>query len=94
VEVEIEMILNIRAAWEEHERECFQPPKAVLLHPGNFELISWHEVLGLPVLPDPRCEPKRFRLLCGAGWGGFCAQGVVWWDDAGVPHIEDDQRAA
>lgn len=94
VELEIEILLNIRVAWDEHIRECPQPPKAVLLNPGNFELIGWHEVLGVPVLPDPRVKPKFFRLLCGAGCGGICAQGIVWWDDAGVPHIEEEQRAA
>lgn len=89
------MLDNVRAAYDEHAEECDQAPKAVLFHPGNHELIGWDEMLGLPVLPDERVEPKRFRLLCGTGIGGYCMQGEVFWDDDGKPYVlEPDSEAA
>jgi hypothetical protein len=57
------------------------------MHPGNHALVGWDEVLGLPVLPDPRVEPKRFRLLCGVGFGGHCADGLVFWDEDGQSYV-------
>ena len=81
------MLNRIRAAWEQHAAECPQAPKAILMHPGNYELIGWDEVLGLPVLPDERLDPKRFRIVCGTGRGGYCERGDVWWDEDGRPFI-------
>jgi hypothetical protein len=69
--------------WEEGPAS----PKAILLNQGNYELIGWDEVLGLPVLPDGRLDPMRFRLLCGVGRGGYCAEGDVWWDTEGKPYV-------
>lgn len=87
VDLEIEMLENIRAAWDSHAEECDQPPKAILLNPGNYELVGWHEVLGLPVLPDESVAPKRFKLVCGTGHGGYCAEGVVYWDEDGGAYV-------
>jgi hypothetical protein len=87
MELEIEMLEYIRDAYEAHAAECEQVPKAILFHPGNHGLIGWDEVLGLPVLPDERVTPKRFRLLCGSGQGGYCAEGEVFWDDQGKPYV-------
>lgn len=87
MDLQIEILTHIKAAWEEHASECDQAPKAVLMHPGNFQLIGWDEVLGLPVLPDERVEPKRFRLVCGSGTGGCCAEGVVYWDESGAAYV-------
>jgi hypothetical protein len=89
VHVEIGILEGIYVAWEDHARECEQVPKAILLNQGNYELIGWNEVLGLPVLPDERLDPMRFRLLCGTGRGGHCAEGDVVWDDDGNPYVVD-----
>jgi hypothetical protein len=89
VELEIEMIENIRAACDGHAAECERPPKAILFHPGNHTLVGWDEIFGLPVLPDERVEPKRFRLVCGSGKGGYCAQGDVYWDEDGCAYVAD-----
>lgn len=83
------MLENIRAAFDAHAAECDRDPKAILLHPGNHELVGWDEVFGLPVLPDESVEPKRLLLVCGAGRGGYCAQGDVYWDDDGRPYVAD-----
>jgi hypothetical protein len=40
VELEIDMVENIRAAHDAHAGECTQPPKAILFHPGNHCLIG------------------------------------------------------
>lgn len=85
------MLENIRAAYEAHAAECEQTPKAILLNPGNHCLVGWDEVLGLPVLPDERLEPKRFRLLCGSGKGGYCMQGEIFWDDDGRPYVLEQE---
>lgn len=87
VGLETEILEHIQAAWEAHAAECDQPPKAILLNQGNYELIGWDEVLGLPVLPDGRLDPMRFRLLCGVGHGGYSAEGDVWWDTEGKPYV-------
>lgn len=87
MELEIEILDHIRAACEQHAAECDRPPKAILLNPGNYQLVGWHEVFGLPVLPDPRVAPKRFKLVCGAGHGGYCSEGVVYWDEVGGAYI-------
>jgi hypothetical protein len=87
VELEIEILDHIRAACAAHADECDQPPKAILLNPGNYQLVGWHEVFGLPVLPDDRVAPKRFKLVCGTGHGGYCAEGVVYWDAVGAAYV-------
>jgi hypothetical protein len=85
--LEVEMLENIRAACAGHAEECDQPPKAILMHPGNFELVGWNEVLGLPIVPDEGVEPKHFQLLCGTGRGGYCAEGAIAWDEDGNPFV-------
>ncbi len=81
------MLLSIRAVLEEHAATCESRAKAILMNPGNFDLIGWVEVLGLPVLPDARVEPMRARVLCGVGAGGHCDQGPVYWDEDGNPWV-------
>lgn len=94
MELAVEILTNMRAAWEAHAAECDQPPKAILLNPGNYELVGWHEVLGLPVLPDADVAPMRFKLVCGSGRGGYCVEGDVWWDELGRPHVVAARHAA
>ena len=90
VDLQIEMLLNIRQALTEHDEKCESPAKAILMNPGNFDLIGWVEVLGLPVLPDDRVEPKKARILCGVGAGGRCEQGQVYWDEDGGAWVAVD----
>jgi hypothetical protein len=46
------------------------PAKAILLNPGNHALFGWDEIRGIPVLPDERVAPKRFRIDCdGSAFG-------------------------
>lgn len=78
--------MNVRAVLDAHAKECSRAPKAILLNPGNHELLGWDEVLGLPVLPDERAEPMRARLVCGAGRAGYCEAGELIWDEDGVAH--------
>jgi len=93
VELEEEMLANIRVALESHATECCQRPKAILFNPGNHALIGWDEVLGLPVLPDERVEPKQFRLVCGDhGWGGSHEGKTVWWTADGTAHHVDEEQ--
>lgn len=87
MELELEILANLNAEWDWHARDCEQPPKAFLLHPGNFELLGWDEALGIPVLPDERVAPKRCRLICGVGFGGVCPHGSVWWDEEGRSYV-------
>jgi hypothetical protein len=87
VELQIEMLLNTRAALDEHDKTCDSEAKAILLNPGNFDLIGWNEVFGLPVLPDDRVEPMRARVLCGIGTGGHCAEGKIFWDERGGAYV-------
>ena len=93
MQLAVEMLENLRAAFDAHADECEQEPKAVLLHPGNYDLVGWDEILGLPVLPDERVEPKKFLLVCGTGRGGYCAQGDVYWDEDGDAYIVEPEPA-
>lgn len=89
MQTEIDILEGIRAAYDQHERECERPPKAILMHSGNYDLVGWDEALGLPVLPDTELEPMRMKLVCGTGIGGYCAQGEVYWDEQGQPYIAE-----
>lgn len=82
------MLMNIRNELSEHDRACDSKAKAILMNPGNFDLIGWDEVLGLPVLPDDRVEPMRARILCGVGTGGICKEGKVFWDERGGAYVK------
>lgn len=87
LEFDMKMLVNIRATIEEHEATCSRPPKAILLNPANHELLGWDEFLGLPVLPSPKAEPERARLVCGTGRAGYCEQGEVVWDEEGNAYV-------
>lgn len=92
VDLEIELCERVRAEIAEYSSANPRPPRAIFLNPGNYELLGWEEMLGLPVLPDPRVEPDKAMLLCGEeGWGGeFEGQPVFWHE--GSPHhfVADD----
>lgn len=85
--LELEMVLSVKAEYERHAEQCCPFPRAVLLHPGNFELLGWVEFLGLPVLADDRVNPKRAKLICGSGVGGMHNGLPVYWDDKGQPWL-------
>lgn len=87
VKLETQMLMNVRAALESHASECPREPKAILLNPGNYELLGWDEVLGLPVLPDERAKPMHARLVCGTGRAGYCEEGRVEWDEDGEAYV-------
>jgi len=87
MDLELEMLERIQAGKKQHDRECDDPCHAILLNPGNWRLIGWDEVLGLPVLPDPRVEPKRFEVVCGISLGGWLGQRPVVWTRAGHPRV-------
>ena len=60
----------IRRGLDHHASTCPLAPRAILLNPGNFELFGWDELWGVPVLPDDRVAPKRFRIDCdGSAFG-------------------------
>ena len=87
VDLEIELIGRVREVLEAHDAVCKQTPKAILLNPANHELLGWDEFLGLPVLPDPRVDPLKARLVCGDhGWGGVFEGEKVYWQADGSSH--------
>ena len=68
--LEAEMLAFIRAGLDHHNGTCPMPAKAILLNPANHELFGWDELWGIPVLPDGRVAPKRFRIDCdGSAFG-------------------------
>jgi hypothetical protein len=68
--LEAEMLEFIRRGLDHHAQSCPLAPRAILLNPGNFELFGWDELWGVPVLPDDRVAPKRFRIDCdGSAFG-------------------------
>lgn len=68
--LEAEMLAFIRAGIDHHNQTCPMTPRAILLNPANHELFGWDELWGIPVLPDERVAPKRFRIDCdGSAFG-------------------------
>jgi hypothetical protein len=68
--LEAEMLAHVRRGLDHHAKTCPLAPRAILLNPGNFELFGWEELWGVPVLPDDRVAPKRFRIDCdGSAFG-------------------------
>jgi hypothetical protein len=68
--LEAEMLAFIRAGLDDHNKTCPMPAQAILLNPGNHELFGWDELWGIPVLPDDRVQPNRFRIQCdGSSFG-------------------------
>jgi hypothetical protein len=68
--LEAEMLAHVRRGLDHHANTCPLPPRAILLNPGNHELFGWDELWGIPVLPDDRVAPKRFRIDCdGSAFG-------------------------
>jgi hypothetical protein len=68
--LEAEMLAFIRRGLDHHASTCPLAPRAILLNPGNYELFGWEELWGVPVLPDDRVAPKRFRIDCdGSAFG-------------------------
>ena len=64
------MLAFIRAGLDHHNATCPMPAKAILLNPANHELFGWDDLWGIPVLPDDRVKPKRFRIDCdGSAFG-------------------------
>ncbi len=80
MELKFEMLQYLRDAWDDHAASCCAHPKVFLLNPGNFELIGWVEVLGMPVLPDPSVAPKRVKLVRGVGFAGEFVSEPVFLD--------------
>jgi len=70
VSLEAEMLAFIRAGLDHHAATCPLTPRAILLNSANHELFGWDELWGIPVLPDERVAPKRFRIDCdGSAFG-------------------------
>jgi hypothetical protein len=68
--LEAEMLAHVRRGLDHHASTCPLAPRAILLNPGNHELFGWDELWGIPVLPDDRIAPKRFRIDCdGSAFG-------------------------
>jgi hypothetical protein len=68
--LEAEMLAHVRRGLDHHASSCPLAPRAILLNPGNYELFGWDELWGIPVLPDDRVAPKRFRIDCdGSAFG-------------------------
>lgn len=64
------MLRFIKMGLDDHASHCPLQPKAILLNPGNHELFGWDELYGIPVLPDDRVQPQRFRIDCdGSAFG-------------------------
>ncbi len=68
--LEEEMKAFVKAGLAHHDSTCPMPAKAILLNPANHELFGWDEMFGIPVVPDDRVQPKRFRIHCdGSAFG-------------------------
>ncbi len=69
--LEAEMLEFIRRGLDHHNASCPLPARSILLNPANHEMFGWDELWGLPVMPDDRIAPKRFRIDCGGSAFGI-----------------------
>jgi hypothetical protein len=76
--LDAQMLANIKAGLEHHNATCPMPAKAILLNPGNHELFGWDELWGIPVLPDDRVKPRRFRIDCDGSSFGIEDEVAEW----------------
>jgi hypothetical protein len=62
-------IASIRAALDQHNSDCTQPAKAILLHPEDHKAVGIDELWGVPVVADDRCRVGFLRVDCsGSAW--------------------------
>lgn len=61
----VKNVIAMRMALEHHNGTCAIPVRAFLLNPVDRTLLPWHELWGIPLLPDERVPVKRIRLDCG-----------------------------
>ena len=95
MELEGDLLEAARKALDEHDAACDQHAYLALLNPGNYELLGWDEVLGLPVLPDERVGPMKVWVVCCSQdasckprWAGSWHGERVWWVRE-EPHREE-----
>ena len=68
--LDAEMLAAVRQGLDTHNATCPMPARAILLNPANHELFGWDELWGIPVVPDDRVAPRRFRIDCdGSAFG-------------------------
>ncbi|HEX2016288.1 MAG TPA: hypothetical protein VGN69_06300 [Solirubrobacteraceae bacterium] len=82
--LEAKMLAAIRAALDHHNGTCPMPARAVLLNPQTHEQFGWDELWGVPVVPDDRVAPQRFRIDCDGSAFGI-EEELAQTADTGVP---------
>lgn len=89
-DIELAIFATIRQELREHDDDdCDRPVYLILLNSGNYALLGWDEIYGLPVLPADDLEPMRCRIVCGErGWAGAYDDEPIYWL-AGEPHVID-----
>ena len=68
---EAKNLAAISAAIKDHNDTCPVPANAILLNPVDHELLGWHELHGLPILPDENVPTKRVRIDCPGSANGI-----------------------
>src|SRR3954452_19643309 len=54
----------ISKAIDQHNAHCPLPAAEVRMNPFEVERLGWHEIRGLPVVPDGAIGTGRFRIVC------------------------------
>ena len=60
----------IARAIDQHNAACRYPAAEVRMNPFEVERLSWDEIRGLPVVPDPEIGTGRFRIVCSRDLDG------------------------
>lgn len=54
----------ISKAIDQHNAGCPFPASEVRMNDFEVERLGWHEIRGLPIVPDPNIGTGRFRIVC------------------------------
>ena len=54
----------ISKAIDQHNANCPFPAAEVRMNPFEIERLSWDQIRGLPLVPDPELGTGRFRIIC------------------------------
>jgi hypothetical protein len=63
---EAKNLKRIHDAIKQHDANCDFPANAVLLNPFEADRLGWDEILGVPIVGDPKIPTGRIHVMCDA----------------------------
>jgi hypothetical protein len=61
---ETQNLAAIKAAVDQHARNCGAPPTEIRMAPYEVERLGWDDFMGIPIKADPELDSGRFHVIC------------------------------